>query len=162
MPKLGYYEQGNWNSQCDECGRWFKFSSIRKRWDGAWVCDTGTCWEPRQPQDFQRAVKDDPSVPLARPRLITAPLTTLGANLSSSATSLTVATGTGAQFPAVATGKMLLSLQSSTDPMQVEYVYCSAHTSGSDSFTSLTRGQLGTIGTAFVTGDLVVEIEYTP
>lgn len=70
MPKLGYFEIGTYNFQCDECGRWFKATSIRKRWDGAWVCDTGTCWEPRQPQDFQRGVKDDPSVPIARPRIL--------------------------------------------------------------------------------------------
>lgn len=69
MPKLGYYVRGDHNAQCDECGRWFKFSSLRLRWDKAWVCNTGTCWEPRQPQDFQRGVKDDPSVPIARPRI---------------------------------------------------------------------------------------------
>lgn len=160
MPKLGYFDRGGYNFQCDECGRGFKATSMQKRWDGAWVCST--CWEPRQPQDFQRGVKDDPSVSIARPRLITAPLTTLGANLSSSATSLTVATGTGAQFLTVSTGKLLLLIQSATDPTAVEYVYCAAHAAGSVSFTSLTRGQLGTVAQAFLIGDLVVEIEYTP
>ena len=69
MPELGFFELGNANFQCDECGRGFKATQMRKRWDGAWVCDTGTCWEPRQPQDFQRGVKDDPSLAIARPRI---------------------------------------------------------------------------------------------
>lgn len=162
MPKLGYYEQGNYNAQCDECGRWFKFSELRLRWDKTWVCNTGTCWEPRQPQDFQRGVKDDQSVPIARPRILSMALTTLAAGISSSAVSLTVATGTGALFPTVSTGKLLLSLQGASDPSLAEFIYCAAHGAASDSFTSLTRGQLGTFAQAFSTGDLVVQIEYTP
>lgn len=67
MPKLTYYVQGDWNGCCDECGLGFKFSQLSKRWDNAWVCRQ--CWEPRQPQDFLRSVKDDPSVPVARPRI---------------------------------------------------------------------------------------------
>lgn len=67
MPKLGYYDRGTWDAQCDECGFGFKFTRLSLRWDNAWVC--GSCWEPRQPQDFQRAVRDDPSVPVARPRI---------------------------------------------------------------------------------------------
>lgn len=101
-------------------------------------------------------------MPVARPRIIVAPFTTLGAGISSTATSLTVTTGGGAQFPTVSTGKLLISLQSATDPSWVEFIYCAAHSAGSDSFTSLTRGQLGTVGLAFVTGDLVTEILYTP
>lgn len=68
MPKLGYYVKGDWNAQCDECGLGYKFSGLRVRWDNAMVCRS--CWEPRQPQDFVRSVKDDPSVPIARPRTI--------------------------------------------------------------------------------------------
>ena len=68
MPKLTYYEQGSYNFSCDECVRGFKSSQMRKRWDGLHVC--GTCYEIRNPQDFVRAVKDDPSVPVARPRNI--------------------------------------------------------------------------------------------
>lgn len=70
MPKLGYYTLGDWNAQCGECGRGFKFSQLRLRWDNQWVCNTGSCWEPRQPQDFVRGVKDDQSVPIARPRIL--------------------------------------------------------------------------------------------
>jgi hypothetical protein len=67
MPHLTYYVSGDYNAQCDQCGRGFKFSALRKRWDNAWTCSA--CWEPRHPQDFVRAVRDDPSVPIARPRI---------------------------------------------------------------------------------------------
>ncbi len=66
MPRLTYYAEGQWNMTCDQCGRGFKSSEILKRWDNAMVCSA--CWEPRQPQDFVRGVKDNPSVPIARPR----------------------------------------------------------------------------------------------
>jgi hypothetical protein len=65
MPETAGYVLGDWNGQCDECGRSFKFSQLRKRWDGAYV--DSACYEPRHPQDFVRAVRDDPSVPVARP-----------------------------------------------------------------------------------------------
>lgn len=67
MPKIGYYVPGDWNAQCDECGRGFKFSQLNIRWDGQWCCSA--CWEIRQPQDFVRGIKDDQSIPVARPRL---------------------------------------------------------------------------------------------
>jgi hypothetical protein len=66
MPKLTYYVMGSYNMACDECGRGFKAGELKKRWDGAYTCSA--CWEPRQPQDFVRGVKDNPSVPIARPR----------------------------------------------------------------------------------------------
>lgn len=162
MPKLGYYEQGSHNAQCDECGRWFKFENMRLRWDLAWVCDTGTCWEPRQPQDFQKGVKDDPSVPIARPRIVSTGLSTLASSITASAVSLTVVTGQGILFPEVITGKMLMTLQSVNDPTRVEFIYCRAHSAASDTFTSLLRGQLGSVALAFDAADTVTEIEYTP
>lgn len=66
MPRLSFYVMGDWNGTCDECGRGFKFSSMMRRWDGAWVCSTGSCNEMRQPQDFVRGIKDNPAVPVAR------------------------------------------------------------------------------------------------
>jgi hypothetical protein len=66
MPRLNYYVAGDHNAVCAECGRGFKFSELSKRWDNPWTCNA--CWEPRHPQDFVRAVRDDPSVPIARPR----------------------------------------------------------------------------------------------
>jgi hypothetical protein len=68
MPKLGYFVLGQYNMACDQCGRGFKSSDMRKRWDGAWV--DAACWEPRQPQDFVRGIRDDPSVAVARIRNI--------------------------------------------------------------------------------------------
>lgn len=63
--KNDYFALGQWNVECDVCGRKIKSSSARKRWDGYWVCDAD--WEPRQPLDFIRGVKDDQSVPFSRP-----------------------------------------------------------------------------------------------
>jgi hypothetical protein len=34
----------------------FKSGSLRRQWNGLYTCSQ--CWEPRQPQDFVRAVKD--------------------------------------------------------------------------------------------------------
>ena len=65
MAGTNYYLKGSSDAMCDECGRIVKFVELRKRWDGMWVDDR--CWEPRHPQDFVRAVKDDPSIPVARP-----------------------------------------------------------------------------------------------
>ena len=79
MPRLTYFVPGDHNSCCDVCGRGFKFSDLSKRWDGAWACYA--CWEPRQPQDFVRGVKDDQSVPVGRPRVgVPTGLTTLFVN----------------------------------------------------------------------------------
>lgn len=73
MPFLGprdYLKLGCWNASCDECGLKRKSSEIIKRWDGLMVCKTTVnpgCWEPRQPQDFVRGVKDSQTPPWTRP-----------------------------------------------------------------------------------------------
>lgn len=59
------YQHGQWNVICDVCGFKFKSGDIKKRWDGLQVCKDD--WEIRQPLDFERGVKDDPSVPYTRP-----------------------------------------------------------------------------------------------
>lgn len=66
MAKLSYYEPGDHNGVCDICGFGFKFSQLRKAWDNSWRCDAD--YEIRQPQDFVRGVKDNPAIPVARPR----------------------------------------------------------------------------------------------
>jgi len=58
------YAHGDWNAICDQCGFKFKASELRKRWDGFMVCEPD--WEPRHPQDFVRAVKDEQKVPWTR------------------------------------------------------------------------------------------------
>ena len=70
MPKLGYYEAGSWNAVCDICGRGFKFNQLSLAWDNTWR--DPECWEIRQPQDFVRGIKDDMSIPIARPRVFPA------------------------------------------------------------------------------------------
>jgi hypothetical protein len=65
MGRADYYKSGDYNSICDYCGRKFKFSALRKTWDGFYNCKR--CWEPRQPQDFVRGVKDVQAVPVTRP-----------------------------------------------------------------------------------------------
>jgi hypothetical protein len=65
MGKADYFKDGDWNGICDYCGFKFKFSKLKKTWDGYYACRK--CWEPRQPQDFVRGVLDDQSVPDSRP-----------------------------------------------------------------------------------------------
>jgi len=50
------YEDGDWKAECDLCGKLFKASRLRKRWDGYKVCPSD--WEIRQPQDFVKAKAD--------------------------------------------------------------------------------------------------------
>ena len=64
MSGQSYFAPGQWNAACFRCGFKFKSSELRKTWQGFWACDR--CWEPRQPQDFVRGVKDDSSVPWAQ------------------------------------------------------------------------------------------------
>lgn len=57
MGRADYLRLGDWNAICDECGRKFKASDLRLRWDGFRVCNGD--WEPRHPQDF---VRDIPNI----------------------------------------------------------------------------------------------------
>lgn len=65
MSNANYYKDGDWNFSCDLCGAKEKASRGVKTWDGFYVCQ----WhkEERNPQDFVRGVKDDPSPPWTRP-----------------------------------------------------------------------------------------------
>ncbi len=51
-----YYAHGDWNAVCYECGRKKKGSTLRRHWQGYYVCPEH--WEPRQPQDFVRGTED--------------------------------------------------------------------------------------------------------
>lgn len=64
MPKTTF-KKSDWLAICDRCGFKFHASQLKKTWDGFYVCKTD--WEPRQPQDFLKGVKDDPSVAWTRP-----------------------------------------------------------------------------------------------
>ena len=58
------YVKGDWTAICDACGRKFKASALRKRWDGSMVCRDD--FESRHPQDFVRAVSDTQVAPWIR------------------------------------------------------------------------------------------------
>ena len=61
-----YYKPGDWNVICDRTGFKIKASSARREWNNALV--RSESFEPRNEQDFLRGIKDEPGVPLARPR----------------------------------------------------------------------------------------------
>lgn len=65
MGQADFLRVGDYNSICDVCGRKFKFSRLRQKWDNTWACEQD--WEPRQPQDYLRGIPDNMSVPLSRP-----------------------------------------------------------------------------------------------
>lgn len=67
-----YFKMGDWNALCWECGRKRKASSLKKHWQGYYVCPEH--WEPRQPQDFVRAVPDIITPPWVQPPVVTAPV----------------------------------------------------------------------------------------
>jgi hypothetical protein len=52
-----YYKRGDWNAICDRCGAKFKASQLRKTWEGFMVCQKD--WEPRHPQDYVRAPREE-------------------------------------------------------------------------------------------------------
>jgi hypothetical protein len=58
------YDKGNWIAMCDVCGRKYKASTLKKRWDGLMCCDRD--WEIRQPQDFVRGIADTQIAPWLR------------------------------------------------------------------------------------------------
>jgi len=64
MSRADYLALGDWNAQCDACGRKRKGSTLRLQWNGLWVCPEH--WEPRQPQDFVKAVPEHPTPPFVR------------------------------------------------------------------------------------------------
>ena len=64
MAHIKLYSRGNWNAVCDVCGREYKSTDLRKRWDNLWVCFRD--YEERQPQDFVRGVADTQTIPWAR------------------------------------------------------------------------------------------------
>lgn len=56
---------GRWSAICDRCGFRFHSDKIKTEWTGLKVC--GSCWEPRNPQDFLRLHPEKIVPPWARP-----------------------------------------------------------------------------------------------
>jgi hypothetical protein len=65
LGKADFLELGDWNAVCYQCGRKFKAGTLMRHWQGYYVCPPH--WEPRQPQDFARAVPDTQTPPWAQP-----------------------------------------------------------------------------------------------
>jgi hypothetical protein len=61
------YDKGDFATICDSCGKKFKASELRKRWDGIMVCRRD--YEQRQPQDFVRGVPDYQAPFFTRPEV---------------------------------------------------------------------------------------------
>lgn len=59
------YVSGDWLALCDVCGRKYKASKLKARWDGLMCCNAD--WEIRQPQDFVKAKADIVDTPWSRP-----------------------------------------------------------------------------------------------
>ena len=66
MTKPTGYFPGDWLAACYQCGRERLASTMRKHWQGYWLCPEH--WEPRHPQDFVRGVKDIQTVPWSQPQ----------------------------------------------------------------------------------------------
>jgi len=56
---------GDYNAICDSCGRKFKASTMRKRWDGLFVCKED--YEIKHPQLSLKVRGDKQQVPIPRP-----------------------------------------------------------------------------------------------
>lgn len=65
MGKADYLALGDWNVMCYQCGRKQKASTMKKHWQGYYVCPEH--WEPRHPQDFVRNTIDNMTAPWSQP-----------------------------------------------------------------------------------------------
>jgi hypothetical protein len=59
--RADFYLEGDYNAACSMCGRKRKASTMVKNWQGYWRCPEHN--EPRQSQDFVRAVADTTAPP---------------------------------------------------------------------------------------------------
>ena len=60
MGKADYLKLGDHNGICQQCGFKYKFSKLKKTWEGIWSCPQ--CWDPRHPQLNVRAKADKQTV----------------------------------------------------------------------------------------------------
>jgi hypothetical protein len=63
--RADFFSLGDWNAVCYECGRKRKASTLKKHWQGYYVCPEH--WEARQPQDFVRSIPDVMTPPWTQP-----------------------------------------------------------------------------------------------
>lgn len=62
--RADYLALGDWNVACSMCGRKRKASEMVKNWQGLYRCKEHN--EPRQPQDFVKAVPDIQTPPFTQ------------------------------------------------------------------------------------------------
>lgn len=60
-----HYRPGSWYMVDDRSGFPERAEKMKREWDNLMVDERR--WEPRQPQDYVRGVRDDQTVPVARP-----------------------------------------------------------------------------------------------
>lgn len=60
MGKADYWKAGDHNSLCSLCGFKYKFTKLKRTWEGHYVCPS--CFEPRHPQEFVRDIKNPQTV----------------------------------------------------------------------------------------------------
>lgn len=65
MGRADYWQPGDWNAVCSQCGRKRKASDLIKNWQGMYRCREHD--EPRHPQDFVRGVPDIQTPPWTQP-----------------------------------------------------------------------------------------------
>ena len=65
MPRPKGYHDGDWLAVCYQCGMPKLASTMRRHWQGYWVCPEH--WELRHPQDFVRGVEDIIQPPWVQP-----------------------------------------------------------------------------------------------
>lgn len=65
MGRADYLRLGEWNARCSMCTFKRKSGTLVKNWQGMWRCPEHN--EPRQPQDFVRAVPDIQTPPWTQP-----------------------------------------------------------------------------------------------
>lgn len=82
---------------------------------------------------------------------------TLASPINATATSLTVQSGAGAEFPNPGAGQQFAAtLNDAATGLLTEIVYCTAVTG--DTFTAVARGQEGTTALNWIAGDLVANL----
>ena len=67
MGKADHLELGQWNATCYQCGFKRKSGQLEKNWQGFYVCPEHN--EPRQAQDFARAVPDNQIPPWVQSKM---------------------------------------------------------------------------------------------
>ncbi len=61
MGSQDYFAPGQWNFNCQQCGRKLKSGEGLLEWDGLRVCRD--CIDPRHPQELVRPVQDPKPIP---------------------------------------------------------------------------------------------------